>query len=211
MPTAPNHGTEAFALLLQGHEYARTLKRSPWDFAVNIKELRAAKLHDNDLRWLLLSGYVEHARETTRLGSGKRAFRRSGTAFTNRSCFILTEQGKAVALLAQAADMGSTAELATGLRALRPRWDGGLREFRLGPVVVKRFEEAAPNQELLLGAFEEQDFSQHIDDPIPPESGLLSRERLRDTVKRLNRSLRGWPIRFHVEHGGKGVRWELLI
>ncbi len=79
----------------------------------------------------------------------------------------------------------------------------------LGESLIKHFKQPAPNQELLLAAFQEQDWAEHIDDPLPQQRDLDPRERLRDTVKLLNRSVRSWGLRFHVEQNGEAVRWEL--
>src|SRR5690606_4988187 len=62
-------------LLLQGHVYASELRRSIWDLAVEISSLREAGLTNNDLRWLICKGLVEHAREITTPGHEGREFR----------------------------------------------------------------------------------------------------------------------------------------
>ena len=43
---------QALRLLLDAADYADDLGRDFWDFALVIRELRAAGLSDNDLRWL---------------------------------------------------------------------------------------------------------------------------------------------------------------
>jgi hypothetical protein len=97
---------------------------------------------------------------------------------------------------------------ASGRQASRPSkpcWDAELRELWLGDVLVVRFRRLAPNQELLLSAFQEQGWVTRIDDPLP-KSERDSRERLRDTVKKLNRH--SGPIRFHLDGSGQGIFWE---
>lgn len=81
--------------LLAACEDARTAERPVWDLAVAIECLRELGFADNDLRWLVCKGYVEHARETT-AGSGMaRTFLpRKGLNFCPRTCFVLTEPGK---------------------------------------------------------------------------------------------------------------------
>src|SRR5947209_7806851 len=55
----------AFAILLQAYDYAAKLGRDRWEFAVEIRVLRAAGLTYSDLRWLRCKDYVEHSTEIT--------------------------------------------------------------------------------------------------------------------------------------------------
>jgi hypothetical protein len=94
---------------------------------------------------------------------------------------------------------------------LLPWWDEDGRRLWLGTQLLKVFRQPAPHQTLLLAAFQEQCWSGHIDDPLPPEDGDLpdtAQARLRDAVKNLNRSLPAGTIRFRGDGSGKGVRWE---
>jgi hypothetical protein len=59
---------------------------------------------------------------------------------------------------------------------------------------------------LLLEAFEEAGW-RRIDDPLPPQKGVSSPRRLRQTVRNLNRGLRPRLIVFRVEADGRGVYW----
>ncbi len=203
MMTAANHLGERLAPLLQAHEYARDVQEDPWQFAVEREALHTAGVEDNDLRWMMQKGHLSHARETTAPGQTRRSFERE-PVFGPRSCFVLTDQGACYVAILVARARGD-------LAALRPHWDSERRELSLVHLVIKRFGEPAPNQELLLAAFEEQGWAEHIDDPLPGKPDIVPRQRLYDTVKRLNRSMHGCPLRFHVEHGGQGVRWELEL
>src|SRR5947209_335258 len=62
MDIAP-HMQTALALLLQAHEYAAKLGCNNWQFAVEMNTFRDIGLSKNDLRWLLLNEYVQHAWE----------------------------------------------------------------------------------------------------------------------------------------------------
>src|SRR5437660_12837624 len=88
----------ALALLTEAHSCAQELHRDTWDFAVELHSLRGAGLSDSSLRWLLCKSYVEHAVETTGPRAPRRTFRRAGSLmFCDRSCFVLTKSGAALA------------------------------------------------------------------------------------------------------------------
>jgi hypothetical protein len=90
----------------------------------------------------------------------------------------------------------------------KPQWDAQRRELRFQGVVVKRFRKPAPNQELILAAFEESGWPPRIDDPLPPHSDIPPTDRLHDTLGRLNRTLRNPLIRFGGDGGGEGIYWR---
>jgi hypothetical protein len=85
----------AAVLLRRADEFAESLRRSPWDFAVELAELRQLGLSRADLRWLVCQGLVDHARELTRSRSQERTFQVTGKlTFAGRTCFILTPAGR---------------------------------------------------------------------------------------------------------------------
>lgn len=90
----PN-GREGLLLLLQAHECARDSTSDEWDFALEIAALRDRGLTENELRWLLKMGLVEHRLEATLLGDETRCFlAQGGLKFTGDSCFVLTAAGE---------------------------------------------------------------------------------------------------------------------
>ena len=88
-----------------------------------------------------------------------------------------------------------------------PYWDVELRELYFDGILVKQFSRTAPNQELILSAFQEQNWTRRIDDPLPPLPGRDPAERLHDTIRHLNSGLRTNLIRFRRDGTGQGVRW----
>ena len=90
-----------------------------------------------------------------------------------------------------------------------PHWNAVLHELWLGDVLVKRFRRPAPVPELILAAFEEDDWQQHIDDPLPPRAGCLRTRRLRDAIHNLNRRLDHLSIRFSLNGHGDGIKWSV--
>jgi hypothetical protein len=86
--------SHVIAELLKAHEYAMRANRDPWDLAVEIDELRTRGATETDLRWLVCEGYVEHAREVTKVEDDSREFEPMGKlSFADRTCFVLTAAG----------------------------------------------------------------------------------------------------------------------
>lgn len=90
----------------------------------------------------------------------------------------------------------------------RPRWDAVRRELWCGETLIKRFRRAAPNQERVLIAFEEAGWPEAIDDPLPQEDGVLASERLWQTIKQLNRTIKPPLIHFGGDGTGTRVCWR---
>ena len=167
------------AKLLEAYRCAQSLGRGVWDFAVEIDRIRATGVSNTDLRYLLCAGYAEHATEVTGPRSRLRVFRKiQSLGFTDKTCFVLTELGESFALKAgvstpilsessQTRNLHSGEGEAPDLAAI-PKWLSDRRELRLGDLVVKTFKQPAPNQEIILAAFEEEKWPVRIDDPLPP-------------------------------------------
>jgi hypothetical protein len=179
-----------------------------------------------DLRWLLANGFAEHVEETTEYGDAHRSFRRCNGYFLNhRSRLILTASGAALAeqvfreaarsaqaaLSALATMTGEVAALASRRQTptLKPRWDAIRRELSLDGLIVKRFRVPARNQETILSVFEEEDWVEHIHDPLPATLDIDAPTRLHDAINRLNRSQINPLLRFHGDGKGTGIFWGL--
>lgn len=68
-----------------------------------------------------------------------------------------------------------------------PRWDAVVRELRVEDRVVKCYRQRADMQELILAAFQEEQWPARIFDPLPSSPAVDRNARLRDVVRRLNR------------------------
>jgi hypothetical protein len=202
------------AILLEAVESAKELEHEVWDFAVEFPILRNAGLTSNNLRWLLCMGYLEQAIETTRPQATQRTFQRAGNLMlSERSCFVLTPAGMDLARgrvpVPHKHGRPSPPPVSADPRpATLPRWDSERRELRWGPKLVKRFRIPALNQELILAAFEEEGWPHHLDDPLPTSSNYDAKQRLQDTIKRLNRHQVNRLIHFRGDGSGTGVTWE---
>jgi hypothetical protein len=214
-PTALPHFRDALELLLQAHEYARELQRSPWDFALELEALRQAGLNYNDCRWLVYQEYLLH---TAAAGPPREAESPAGgngrLVLTPASCFILTRHGVACARAvlgvedpACVCDLSAAAGPDLPAAAVHPRWDRDCRELWFGAALVKQFKTAAANQEMILAAFEEEHWPVCVDDPLPPQPEVEPKRRLRDTVGSLNRNQKRFLIRFCSNGNGQSVRW----
>ena len=94
-------------------------------------------------------------------------------------------------------------------RRIRPLLGPSKHRLWWGPILVKHFRKLAPNQMRLLDAFQDNGWRSRIGDPLPAQNSDEDlKQRLRDTVKDLNRSLGEPVVRFRGDGTGKGVTWE---
>jgi hypothetical protein len=213
---SPDHFRPALAALLRSLEYAAQVNRDPWDFAVEIDSLWGLGLSNNDLRWLLCKEWVRHATETTRPDAEARTFAPTGLlALGDRCCFVLTPAGEATVRRTLSAPAAPPADCQTGagLPAADetvPHWDQDRRLLRFVDRVVKQFKVPAPNQEIVLVAFQEEGWSVRIDDPLPMAAAIDPKRRLHDTINSLNRNQRVPLLRFFGDGSGESVCWEPL-
>jgi hypothetical protein len=192
-------------LLLEAYDCAQELECDPWQFAVELDVLRSAGLTNSQLRWLLQSGYVNHAQEQNDFCHRTRRFRRiPNLSLPAKTCVVLTPEGVG---FVGAAHGGGEAARGGGVPG-RPVWDHARRELRVGQVVVKRFKQPAGNQELVLEAFEEEGWPPRIDDPLPPVTNQDGKRRLQSTIWNLNRSREARLIRFEGGGNGQSICWR---
>jgi hypothetical protein len=84
----------AIVQLAEAYDYARDMQCDLWDFAIEIKALRAIGLSLDDLRWMVTSGYVKHGKEITKRSDQVRKFDLTlNSNFTDKTCFVLTDAG----------------------------------------------------------------------------------------------------------------------
>jgi hypothetical protein len=212
IPTHRGRG-KALRLLLRAHCDAEDCGRAATEFAVELADFRAARLFTNDLRWLVRRQHVEHLLEVSRPGAPSRKFRKTQSlAFSEKSCFVLTVTGRALAASqAERRVRRGRAEAAPSGIAPVPRWNAKSRELFLGDVLVRRFRTKATNQERILAAFQEEGWPVQIDDPLPPSKGESEHERrLHDAITKLNRHQCNPLIHFRGDGSSRGICWELL-
>jgi len=219
------HLRQGLELLERASIYAQEFEGKLWEFAVEIDELRAVGLTNADFRWLICKEFVECRQDVSAADDFERRFAPSnGTRFDTSSCFVLTDLGAEFLERLRAASTvadsqrptwqpnGSADSRPTGRdrSALGPRWDPDRHQLRLGEVLVKEFKINSPNQEAILMAFEEEGWPPRVSDPLAPQPELDPKERLRNTIKSLNRRQLNRLIRFLGDGTGQAVRWELF-
>jgi len=217
--SAVARGRAVLSFLWEAHRCAQEVERGVWDFAVEIEELQRQGCTRSELRWLVSKGLVEHACEIESRDGRTRSFvRRTGLSLGEKTCFILTESGIAIARRLAKEGCGTDGRVVSGQNAcdcsntqtLRPKWDRDRQELRLGRQIVKQFKVPAVNQERILAAFEEEQWPVRIDDPLPPHPCQDSKRRLHDTINSLNRNQKLRLIRFMGDGSGEGIRWDLI-
>jgi hypothetical protein len=92
----------------------------------------------------------------------------------------------------------------------KPRWIATARQLWCNGQLVKQFKRPALCQELILIAFEEEDWPQYIDDPLPGDKNVDAKRRLHDAIKLLNRHHLVRALSFHGDGSGQGVVWKRL-
>ena len=242
---------KAMHYLLKANTYAQELRVDTWDFAVEIEFLKRLDIGANELRWLVASGWLDHAAEITAPGDERRVFGRGGyLMFDAETCFVLTEPGVSVAC-ALSERQKTTLETHTvsngngsngngsngsgpngsvhngsvhngsvhnGSRPNesghqetqeKPQWIADRQKLYLGGDLVKEFKLPSPNQTTILAAFEEEQWPAHVDDPLPVCATVGPKERLRYTIKSLNKHQKKRMIRFRGDGRGQGICWEV--
>src|SRR3954467_4400747 len=92
LPIDPVSLTRGSTLLLEAYRVAADVGCDPWQFAVEIEELRTAGLTNNARRWRLQKGNGRHAAEVPDVVAAERTFWAAlGWTFTPAVCFLLTE------------------------------------------------------------------------------------------------------------------------
>ena len=209
-----DHVVDGVMLLWRSYQYALDANADVWDFAVEISELRQLGVSISDIRWLVAKGYADHKDETSAFGDEHRSFESSrGLTFRSTSALVLTRKGGKFAQ--------TTGPLPTLVRRIeapfgqndeptsnQPTWDARSRKLVVSGQIVKNFRVRADNQEAILTAFEEEGWPELIDDPLPGAGGIAPKQRLHNTINRLNQNQLKPLIRFYGNGTGEGIGWR---
>ncbi|WP_156514398.1 hypothetical protein [Planctomyces sp. SH-PL14] len=216
----------AFSILLVAYDYAIDVQVDPWQFAVQVSELRSLGLSLSDLRWLVLKGFAIHGQECTLPGDSTRSFRilpYASLVFSEGICVALSSHGASelrrhcdesmrsetsFSVSDSAAAAQSVLQTPSAAPRTVPIWKKEIRELWYRDQLIKRFRVPADSQERILDAFQEDKWPEWIDDPLPPKNGADSRRRLREAIKSLNRNRAATALRFHSNGDGIRIHWE---
>jgi hypothetical protein len=98
-----------------------------------------------------------------------------------------------------------------GSRSVVPYWEPETRRLWVGDCLLHHYKRPAPNQELLLTTFQEENWLlEWTDDPIPPASNVDSRKRLANAVHGLNHCQCPRMLYFSLLNDGTAVAWKWL-
>jgi hypothetical protein len=168
----------------------------PWQFGLTGENLVAAGLNGTDLAWLLERGLLakRQTRDMSR-GAGRRSHARGEPAL-----IVPTETG--VTVLEQLC-----------LRRFKPHWDAHRRVLSVEGRAIKVYRQPSEMQQSVLTAFQESEWTDQIDDPLPQfELDALCyqdpKARLRKTVEHLNRAQHPSTLFFSAAGNGSRVCWS---
>jgi hypothetical protein len=202
--------------LFRAYEAAHAGGLPVWEFAVELSALYDEGLTPTDLRRLVTTGILRHRRETTSKKTGRRTFvDENRFGFTNRSAFVLTEDGYA-RLSAEYAKGGQPGDASTlplfptpsSPAEPVPHWDAQRGQLWFEGELLYARKRLSPRLEGILAAFEEQHWVARIADPLQQGHTKETPHELRDAVRRLNRALRKPLIGFRCDGTGEGIIWE---
>jgi hypothetical protein len=191
---------KALDLLLQNHEWAKNARRSPWGFATEFPALTALGCLPGFLQWLVCKRYAKvGVRRRTRVREAKVS---GCVPLAESSWFIATPKGAALAR--QLRDT-STA----GADRAPPVWQRSSGTLLLDRRVVGRWGCASSYQRQVLDAFQNKSWPEQLPDLFrAAKDNGCPRQRPLNTVKNLNRHLRGTPLRFYVTKKGRVIGWR---
>lgn len=196
--------TSGLQVLVEAYEDAASSGRDVWQFAVRLGEMHATGLTSTDVRWLISRGLVRHALERTEAVAEQRSFASSENLSLPVETSLVLQALMIPMLRSWLTTVHTPAPVGS---APRPRWYQDLRELRVKDTLVKRYRVPARSQEIILASFEEDNWPDRIDDPLPVTSEVDPAQRLHDAVRGLNRNQRRPLIRFERDGRGKGVCW----
>ena len=216
---------DALSNLLRAHEYADEVGVDPWQFALEWRLMKARGLEETDVRYLVARGLVEFRREISLPAAFERRFiAHEVPRLSHDTAFVLTPAGLAhcrtlcelTESFSSHADPDRTAIVpdpsaparpnAVPARLERPQWNPDRRELSFREQLVKFYRVPSPNQELILSVFQEDNWPEFIDDPLPPHGDVDPHRRLQATVKSLNRHQTDRLIRFRCNRSR--VFWQ---
>jgi hypothetical protein len=177
-----------------GWQETQVVPCDPWAFALTVETLARAGITNDDISWLVETNVLDK-RHPARIG---RPNGHGHSANRDPTLVMLTKTG--ATLFEQHC-----------LQSFKPHWDPQRRVLSVEGHAIKIYRQPSENQELVLTAFQEDDWIGQIDDPLPRAKGSFeerAKARLRKTVEHLNRAQRLPTLYFSVASNSQSVRWS---
>jgi hypothetical protein len=203
----------AYLRLLVERRRARGSGPEPGHHGLPLSELRALRVGDAMLLWMLYQGHVCHLLPQPAHGDPK-LHPVDSLILRERSHFALTLEGEEAAVRLSADDFPLEETASAALTGwphsgrLLPRYDLLSRSFFWGRHCLKCFRQPSFNQEVILAAAEELRWPSWFDDPLPRARGINPKVRLHDTIKALNRHQNPYLLHFKGDGTGRRLGWE---
>jgi hypothetical protein len=204
----------AYRELLEAQLSAASRKGASNPGLVSWPDLREKGVAESAIHVMLYQGHIEVFESSSGAGGERNVPVKVETVIIGESlAFALTDAGKEFAIKVGRASAHPERELYAPYlmlirrKRLKPHYDKESRILTWGRHMLKQFRQPAENQDLLLEAFEEQGWTDWMDDPLPRVSQMNPKTRLHDTIKRLNHFQRPYLIHFKSQ-GGRRVGWE---
>lgn len=103
---------------------------------------------------------------------------------------------------------GSDTRSSSELSIMKPAWDRQSRTLSFQNETIISYSRHAKNQFLVLDCFQEEDWPNAIDDPLPVDGAIDSRSRAQNTARDLNKRRLVKSIRFGTDGTGEGFTWS---
>lgn len=210
--TLPPDALRALAVFRETHAFAAQLAMPVWQLAESVASLHGQGIRDIALRLLCIAGLAECRLEKLTPSSSERTFRPiTNLDLPDSACMILTAAGLDSAAERELAPVpahtdGFVQAALAPPAPWAPVWDYK-ETLSWGNQVIKQLRRDADCQRLVLAAFQEAKWPNRIDDPLLRDGLTAAKERMRQTVRHLNKRHRLAIIEFWMDEERRGICW----
>ncbi|WP_168565941.1 hypothetical protein [Crateriforma spongiae] len=181
-----------------------------WQYSLPMNQLHEQGFSSDQLSKLVSSNWIEHALEIVSDNASQRRFSFDGSmSFSESSCFALSVEGRRI-LSGLVTLTGEIARPGSSMHPFaKPVWDDEGNRLTFAGVLVKRYRQPAETQKCVLRAFQSQQWSKQIENPLPDEGFVDRVDQLYETVRSLNRCRIVKLIRFETIESPHFIGWIL--
>jgi hypothetical protein len=199
-------------VLRKAHACALQAGVAAWEFAVPLTTMRSQGFDGSDLRLLCALGLADCRIEELTPNTQDRTFRPlTNLAMPDSACLIVTPEGLRYPLDESApkeplVGNGSLRPVSTAIGVQAPSWTHG--KLWWGDRLVKSPRGHGFCQRQVLSAFEKAGWPRRIDNPLPSDGKVRTKERLRQTIRHLNEGHAIRVLEFCIDEEHRGICWE---